>query len=881
MNKRTRPWLSGTLMLCLAACRATNVAVDTDDPYRLAAGVVPLSQRLSLRLDPSRDDYSGTTTIRIRVGDRTTRLRLHAQDLEIRSLSLMRDGRAMPVTHEFGEHGLLFVDAPDGIAPGTYELRIEFGNDFNSDGTGIFRVEQDGRSYLFSQFEPIDARRAFPCFDEPGFKYPWQLTIAVPEGISAITNTPEESTVAGDGWTTTTFAETPPLPSYLIAVAAGPFDFVPIAGMPVPGRVVVPHGKQKLAAFAVETTPPLLAYLEKYFDEPFPFRKLDLIAVFGSFPGAMEHPGAITYSDQFLLLDDSASQSQKNVLVYVTAHELAHQWFGDLVTMQWWDDLWLNESFADWMAGKTVPAVYPEYSGDPRELTTTFEIMDSDARPTAHAIRREVKSTDNFFEGIFLAYYKGKSVLGMFEQAVGEETFRAGVVRYLHKFRYGNARAEDLWAEIDTGTDPALAGGLRSFVDEPGIPIVSVSPEDGGKFEFSQRRLLNSDDPGAGQSKWIIPVAYKFRDGDEIKSGRLILADSPVTVELGRDVAWILPNADQAGYFRWNVPPGMLGRLGRDAGDVLTVRERMGFLSNLWALLSSHEIDGDDFLEALAGMSDDPDPAVLTAMLDQLDNVRKTFVTPALRDEFSDYVSQLLQPALERFGTQSSPDDSGTLAMFRPRLLLWLDDAGRDEQARGVDDALVKRHLDGELPMSDGVEMALRAAARRGDQALFDSLIGAFETAESPAARLTYLRAIGSFRDPAIVAQVLEFTRREDLRRIDIRTVLAHVAAWPDNHGMLLDWLMSHDAELRGRLADEDMARIPDMLTVCSPDKLPTIKAFYGAPERAVPGIDSELRDDEAEVMECWNLRQRELPDVSRFLENAASSPGTPSPAGT
>jgi aminopeptidase N len=872
MMRRAGPWPSGILILCLAACKASHPVVDAADPFRLAAGVAPLSQQLTLRLDPAREDYSGTTAIRIHVGERTARLRLHAQDLDIRSLSLMRDGRALPATHEFGDHGLLFVDSPGGFDPGTYELRIDFDNDFNTDGTAIFREEQDGSYYLFSQFEPIDARRAFPCFDEPGFKFPWQLTISVPDGISAVTNTPEESTVTEHGWTTTTFASTPPLPSYLIAVAAGPFEFVPIEGLSVPGRVVVPRGKKSLAAFAASSTPPLLAFLENYFGEPFPYRKLDLIAIFGGFPGAMEHAGAITYSDQFLLLDDSAGPSQKGLLTYITAHEMAHQWFGDLVTMQWWDDLWLNESFADWMADKTLQAVYPEYGKDPREQSATFQIMDSDARPTTKAIRRQRKSTDDFFEGVFLAYYKGKAVLTMFEKAVGEDAFRDGVVRYLRKFRYGNASAADLWAEIDAGTDAELAGGLRSFIDEPGIPLVSVSTDGRGKFDFSQRRLLTSEEAGVEQSKWIIPVAYKYRVGAEVRSARLVLGDSPVSVELGKDVAWILPNADQTGYFRWNVPQGMLERLGGDAGEYLTVFERVGLLSNLWALLSTRTIDAANFLEALDGMSADADPSVLSALLDQLGNVRKTFVTPELRGEFSVYVRRLLQPALDRFGTDSSPDDGTELSAFRPQLLLWLDDAGRDTQVRHVVDALVQRHLDGELPMSDDVSVALRAAARRGNQALFDSLTEAFEAEESPATRQSYLRAIGSFRDPAIAAQALEFTRRDSLRRVDITTVLAHVAAWPDNDGMLLDWLMAHDAELRKRLAEEDIARVPDMLTVCSPDTLPAIKAFYGAPERAVPGIDQELRDDEAEVTECWNLRQRELPVVSRFLENAATS---------
>ena len=494
-----RIWAACGAALLLVACGAddavesqaeTVVQEPVSDPYRLLSNVAPIAQQVTLDIDPQKTDYSGSTTIHIEVASESAEIRLHAQDMEITSLQLSSGDSAIEVSHESGEHGLLIISAASDFAAGSYELHIEFSNDFNTDGAGISRTEIDGEHYIFSQFEAIDARTAFPCFDEPGFKFPWQLTMTVPKDVTPITNTPEGSVTEQGDSKTVIFDTTPPLSSYLIAVVVGPYEMVPIDGMSIPGRVAVPKGKTHLAAAAVETTPLLLAYLEDYFGPPYPFKKLDLIAVNLGFSGAMEHPGAITYSEFFLLLDDTASASERTTLIKVTAHELAHQWFGNLVTMQWWNDLWLNESFADWMGDKAAEAVYPDFSSALPELRTQFRIMDGDGEATTKPIRHDFKSTDNFQDGIFLSYYKGKAVLDMFEEAVGPEIFRDGVIRYLRKYSRLNAQAEDLWAEINAGAEFDLAGGMASFIDQPGMPLVTVTDLGGGRYEFSQSRIV-------------------------------------------------------------------------------------------------------------------------------------------------------------------------------------------------------------------------------------------------------------------------------------------------------------------------------------------------------------------------------------------------------
>jgi alanyl aminopeptidase len=861
--------LAGILALVLAACAADKepTTPDNADPFRLSPGIRPVAQTLTLHIDPENTDYSGATTIAVQLAEESASIRLHAKDMQITSLSLVANDRAIEVTHESGEHGLLTIASAEPFAPGDYKLQIAFSNNFNDDGVGINRTEQEGQHYIFSQFEAIDARQAFPCFDEPGFKFPWQMTMVVPTGVTPITNAPVVSVTEKDGQQTVVFDTTPALPSYLIAVAVGPFEFVPIEGMSVPGNVVVPQGKSHLAATAVETTPPLLAFLEDYFGEPYPFKKLDLIATNQAFSGAMEHPGAITYSDFFLLLDENASAAQKSLLIKITAHELAHQWFGNLVTMQWWDDLWLNESFADWMGDKTAVAVYPDFAIELPELRSLFRVMDMDARATTKPIRHDFKSTDNFEDGVVLSYYKGKAVLGMFEEAVGADVFRDGVVRYLRKYSRGNAAADDLWAEINAGAEFDLAGGLAGFVNQPGIPLLSVTDKGEGRFEFGQSRLLPGAESGDA-SRWVLPMQYKYALGDRVVTAALVVDDPVELVQLDADVAWILPSADQRGYYRWSIPDEMLLRLGADAATHLNVRERMGLLTNLWALLAADKLDGDTYLGAMHGVANDSDPAVINALLDQLGNVQATLITPELREPFAGFLRELLSPTLARIGTDSVPGEDSAVTELRAQVLLWLADYGRDQAARALITSLADQYVAGDIPATDLAAVALRTAARWGTSETFEAYRERFEPLleTSPGDRRNFVRAIGSFRDPEVVQQVLDYALSGKLQPVDISTVLARLAGWEDNLPLLLDWAMENDARLRERLPGGSMADAPAMLCGCSTDNLETIAGFYGAKERFVAGIDGEIEAALANARECATLRQRELDSVRSFL---------------
>src|SRR5687767_10568025 len=439
---------------------------------RLGTDVVPTFQSVTLTVDPRKDDYSGSVKIDLDVKGATSSFRFHAEDLTITSLKLS----GAEVSFGKGDDGTVLVSAKEPLKQGKHVLTADFTNKFNRQAVGLYKMlTKDREPYLFTQFQAIDARRAFPVWDEPSFKIPYQLTVTIPEQYDAIGNSPVTAESAKDGARTIHFARTKPLPAYLLALAVGQFDYTPIAGLGIPGRVIAPKGQGRLSKIAAETTPPVLAALETYFGSKYPFEKVDLIAVPEYWAGAMENPGAITYRDTVLLLASAtATPSQRQNLIRITAHELAHMWFGDLVTMEWWDDLWLNESFADWMGDKITDQVHPEFGHLIGELRGIQRVMGADARATTDPIRKLDTSPNEAMNNVGIAYDKGKAVLTMFERWIGPDRFRQGVLDHLKSNAWANANAAEFFASLAKHAPAGTAAALETFVVQPGIPLVNV-----------------------------------------------------------------------------------------------------------------------------------------------------------------------------------------------------------------------------------------------------------------------------------------------------------------------------------------------------------------------------------------------------------------------
>jgi len=856
------------LALAPLAFAAHAHAAETPD-VRLGSDVVPTFQAVRLRLDADERRYTGSIRAELRVAKATAVVQLHAEGQELSRVALKQGGDTVHVSVERGERGLLTLTADRPLAPGAATLEVDFAHAYGTRAVGLYRVYRGGRGYLFTQFESDDAREAFPCWDEPGFKFPYQLTLEVPVRHEAISNTPVESQVEKDGWKTIVFKKTPPLPSYLLALATGPLEFTPIPGLRVPARVVTVQGQKALTGFTVETTPKLMAALERWFGTPYPFEKLDLIAVPEFAYGAMENPGAITYREDILLLDAaSTTVRQRRSCVSVNAHELAHMWFGDLVTMAWWDDLWLNESFADWMAAKITDEVFPEFKHGLAELENVLRVMQGDMLPSTMAIRGRTTASASGLQNVGLVYAKGNAVLSAFENYLGPEVFQKGVRAYLKAHEWGNATSGDLWKALDQASGQPVSEAMATFTDQPGVPLVRVTPAEGG-VRITQSRATPW---GVEQSplRWRIPVVLRWSDGRKVATQRVMLAEESQLVKLPAKPEWVMPNGGGKGYYIWSAPGGMIETLAEHSQHDLSPAERVSFLGNLNALLDAGEVRGDSYLRSLAHFGADPEPQVVSGVVSTLNRVRLAFVPDSMAGVFAPYARRTLSPALERFGRERRPGEDEAIGAMRGELLGALARLGQDEAVAAFAREAAARYLADPASVDPGiVDAVLTLAARKGDAAMFADLQNRYEGATVPLLRRRWLTTLGAFEDPALEAKALEFMLSDAVPATEGMQMLRGFGGKGEAAGeRLFGWMRTNYPRIAARVPPPFLRFMPMMGSGCSKERLKATQAFFSDPARAVPGVEQTLERVADTVNGCLSLREREGRAVSEFLRS-------------
>jgi alanyl aminopeptidase len=872
------PSLLLAIPFAVAASLASAPAVPANDGgARLPTDVVPTFQAVRLYLDADKSDYTGATRVELRVSKRTDAIRFHAHEINLKRVTLSGSKGSVELKPEAGEGAIVTARAPAPIEPGPYTLTIEFTNEFDTRASGLYRLESGGSAYAFTQFEAIDARKAFPCWDEPIFKFPYQVTLSVPEAHQAVSNTPVEKETVENGLRTVVFAKTMPMPSYLLAIATGPLEFAPIPGLRVPGRVVTPKGSSHLAGVAVNMTPPIFAAVEKFFGTPYPYEKLDLIAVPEYAPGAMENPGAITYADRFLLFDEKTmSATQRRTFAIFTAHEIAHMWFGDLVTMKWWDDLWLNESFAEWTGNRIADEVHPEYMIRLHALTEVQKAFDLDAQLATRAIRQPVKSMENLLQAAdVLAYKKGQAVLGMTERWLGPEAFRGGVLAYLKRHAWGNAEAKDLWNALAQASGQDVRGVLASFLDQPGVPVVHAELNANRTVTLSQKRFLRYGVAAPAPQLWKIPITLKWKAGDGTRSKQVLLDRERTTVTLdgGSTPEWIHPNADEGGYYRWSVDPATLERLIAAAPTALNPSERIGFIQNASALLESGGLHGDQYLQILSGFSGEENPLVLSALVASMDAVMEGFVTEPMEDAFAAYVRRVLGPALRRVGLDRAPGEAEAISLVRPALLGWLANEGKDDAALARAEEMVRSFLKdrGSIDPSLVAEV-LALSAIRGDEALFEEYRKRFESATAPTDRKPLLTALGNFRDSALRRKALDYALTGPLRPQELLWIPESMAETPRFRDETWAWWQANYEKVVSRMPPDYAIYIPYMAGGCSERRLQQAETFFADPKHSPPGTLKELAKVAEATRDCLGLRAREGEAVARTLAQLAQA---------
>ncbi|HEV7239044.1 MAG TPA: M1 family metallopeptidase [Thermoanaerobaculia bacterium] len=849
--------LSLLLLVLATLFTAANINAAT---VRLGDDVIPVKQSVDLNVDPKSDQYSGSVTVDLDVKRATSSFLLHAEDLTIDTLTLTKDKSAIEATHAKGKDGTVVITTSKPLTPGKHTLSILFNNKFNRQAVGLYKMTtRDGEPYLFTQFQAIDARRAFPCWDEPRFKIPYQLTVTIPEEYEAISNTP----VVSNEKTKIRFAPTKPLPSYLVALAIGKFESTPIAGMSVPGRVIAVKGQGQLAKTAAEITPPVLAALEKYFDGKHPFEKVDLIAVPEYWAGAMENPGLITFRDTVLLLDPkSATPSQRQNLIRVTAHELAHMWFGDLVTMEWWDDFWLNESFADWMGDKITDQLFPEFEHAIGEMPGIQAVMNADARATTDPIRKLDTSPEESMRNVGVAYNKGKAVLSMFEQWIGPDKFRQGVLAHIKANAWGNANASEFFASLSKHAPAGTSAALETFIAQPGIPLVTVDVT-GSTVRLSQKRFSTS--PGIQQQTWRVPVTLRYSDGTTTRTKAVLLDAPSKTVQLeGKSIAWIYPHAQAAGYYRWQLSDDAMTALAARASEVLEPRERLALLGNLGSLFRTGVIHGDAYLEHLSRFANDSDPHVVGSVVGALGQIRVTFDSEEQRPRFAAYVRRTLGPALARIGLDPTKDTSPSVTGLRPDLVSWLANFGEDESVlQFVNEQLPKYLKDPSSVHPTLAGLVVSLSAIRGDEAMYEEFKKRFETASIPAERSRFLGALGQFRDPAIRAKVREYSLTPAVRPTDFFQMAGGGGTEAERED-LYQWVIANYDAITKKLPPAFAAGMPFIAGGCDPGRVERARKFFA--EHKTEGTERSMARTAEQVNDCAALRAREMDAVMKFL---------------
>ena len=767
---------------------------------RLPADVRPITIELHFELDPNLETFRGQARFALRLDKRHRQIELHAADLRVSSVRALLPGQALSGRVEPHPECETIVLRFDRLLPAdAVELELEFRGRVRSDLRGLYRsaatahsAADRGEAWIATQLCPTDARRFFPCFDEPGIKARYRISVTAPRSQTVLSNAPVEcERETEDGRKIVQFASTPPLSSYLIAVAVGPFEASPVLlSGATEIRVHTLPGRQPLAAFAREAAGESLDRLEQWFDMAHPYPKLDLVALPDFAFGAMENAGAVFFRDSVLLLDASeASADDRQRTAETIAHELAHMWFGNLVTMAWWNDLWLNEAFATWMAFEILDGWQPGWQIWLEFAHRRERALELDALASSHPIAPPIRTAEEAHENFdAITYTKGASVLRMLERYLGRELFRDGIRLYIRRHREHCAAAEDLWAALCEVSGEPIARIVAPWTLQTGYPLVSLRrrQEKGvGIIELHQERFLALPPAGrkgrkkpAESTRWTIPwIGGVGRDDAEgVRTLRHLLTKRrDETPSQGAGLTWIYGNADQAGFFRVEHGPSEFEDLLAGIHSLAPL-ERIGFIGDQWTLARAGRAPIAQLLDLIAMLATERDPDVLSALeavlarlLRRLAAARGSLIQERLRS----WIAMHFGGPLDDLGLEARHGEGERERLRRAGLFRIVGGLARTDSLLDTCHRHLVRHLetDSPLPAELGDEI-VRLGARRGPGAIGEALRDATRRASTPQARRRYLIALAGLEDARSLRSSLRATLDVSLAPIPDRVLL-------------------------------------------------------------------------------------------------------------
>jgi len=844
----------------------------------------PENYKLTFTPDLDKAAFEGDETLTIRVLKPTSKIILNAVDLDLHDVSIVSGGamqKAKVTADKEKEMVVLTVEQP--LADGPATIHVAYSGILNNEMRGLYLGKDDqGRKYAATQFESTDARRAFPSFDEPDYKATFDITAVADKGQVAISNQKIVSDVAGPGDKhTVRFATTAKMSSYLAALVVGNFEYIEGEADGIPIRVYGTPGKKEMGKFALESAEYILSYYDKYFGIKYPYGKLDLIGLPDFSAGAMENTGCITFREVILLIDEKqGSIGLKKTIASVIAHEMAHQWFGDLVTMKWWDDIWLNEGFATWMSSKPLEKWKPEWNYALDDVSGTGGTLNVDSLANTRPIHQAAETPaqiQELFDGI--AYGKAASVLRMLESYLGEETFRAGVNAYLKQHQYANATAEDFWdAQAKTSKRP-VDKIMPTWVKQSGAPIVNVKAQctdNSTSVTLTQQRYYSdrSKFEAANDQLWQIPLCLKGSATGDGAPKCEVLTKKEEAFTLPGCSAWVLANAGATGYYRTGYSADAVRALASDAETKLTPAERISLQNDIWASVRVGREPVGDYLAFAQGLQSDRNRAVLEDVLGRLNYIGQYLLSDSDRDSYRMWLRQYLAPAMKEVGYNPKPGESDEQRTLRSRVFGALGYDARDpealEQARKIADQALADPASVDHELAGG---AFGLAALNGDSAFYDRVMAALKSPKSPEEYYTYLFTLPQFSDQKLLQRTLEFAISPDVRSQDALGVVTSVLGNPAGQQLAWDFIRQHWTEVEKAGGPFASAQVVGATSVfCDAGLRDQVTEFFAA--HKVAAAERTYKQSIERINNCVDLKSQQETQLASWLGQHGTAGG-------
>ena len=875
----------------------TNFSVQGQ---RLPAGVHPEHYGLRLTPDLQAATFSGEETIDLALDAPSKSITLNAAEIRFgevkayvlpsaeysygalgsqpKRLSAMeadKQPQTAVTTLDAGKEQATFTFAKE-LPAGKVTLAIRYSGILNDKLRGFYLSKTKTRNYAVTQFEPTDARRAFPSFDEPALKATFDIALTVDAGDTVISNTNIVSDKKGPvaGKHTLAFATTPKMSTYLVAFLVGDFKCTAGKSDGVPIRACSTPDKVELTRFAVESAQYVLHYYDNYFGIKYPMPKLDMVALPDFEAGAMENFGCITYRETDLLVNSKTGDipSKKRVAV-VVAHETAHQWFGDMVTMQWWDNLWLNEGFATWMETKSVAEWKPEWNFPQDDAQDLDQTLNLDSQKTTRTIRATANTPDEInemFDGI--AYGKAGAVIGMVENYLGKEVFRQGVHNYLAAHLYGNATAEDFWNAQTTNSHLPVDKIMSSFVTQPGVPMLTLSDRQADRIPVAQSRFFVSmgvDASGAGsapEQRWTVPVCLKTNAAPICRVLTPEDRSIPIPMDVGLPMLYV--NAGAKGYYRTAYAPAQYSAIVAKAEAALTPPEKIGLLGDRWALVRSGQGSVGDYLNLVIALKADPNAAVLDTAHEQMEKIDSEIATGGDREAFRAVVRREFGPVYRALGSPTK-DESFDRQQLRGILFEMLGEA-RDPGVLAEAQALTTRAFAVDNRKDKTLDATLSDAAvlvssTNGDAALYDKVLAVSRNSTDPEEQENALRTLARFRDPELVKRTLDYAVSGEVRNQDSWGVLVALLRDRETQDQTWDYIRTHWDTVKAQLtvsSGEEVVRATGHF--CSVERRDEVTEFFAA--HKVEASARTLATAVDSINACVQVRATQGSDFHKWL---------------